>query len=85
MTIINTNNKNKNKNRNKHKGLRYDGYEGMSAFTACPECDEAVFIQPGQRKAWCKMCGSVANARRTQSDNEIINDTIEMLELRLRN
>jgi uncharacterized paraquat-inducible protein A len=69
----------------KSSNIEYTGYENMSAFTACLSCDNTVYVPLGQKKAFCRRCGTLTSIRRHESDEEIVTDTLTMLDLRLYN
>jgi uncharacterized paraquat-inducible protein A len=78
-------NDNNDISRKKKSNIEYTGYENMSAFTACLSCDSTVYVPLGQQKAFCKRCGTLTAIRRHVSDEDIVTDTVTMLDLRLYN
>jgi uncharacterized paraquat-inducible protein A len=69
----------------KNKRIGYSGFENLSCFTACLSCDFTVFVPLGQQKAFCKRCGTLTAIRKQRTDEELIDDTMTMLDMRLCN
>jgi hypothetical protein len=83
-SMSSTNNSN-NSRMKKKSNIGYSGYENFSCFTACLSCDSTVYVPLGQQKAFCKRCGTLTAIRKHESDEEIVTDTIAMLDLQLYN